>query len=226
MQTFGPHHIIRQSVRLRIAAWIACAAAGLAGCGGSDNGGGGSGPAPQNVAPTISGSPAGNVFAGAAYSFQPSAQDPENATLSFSIQNKPSWAAFSTATGALTGTPTVGNVGTTTGIVITVSDGINSTSLAAFSLSVSQAATASATVNWTAPTTNTDGSSLTDLAGFRIYYGTSITSLNSTVDAPGAATRTQTVASLVPGTYYFSVSAYSGSGVESVLSSPVTATVQ
>ena len=28
------------------------------------------------------------------------------------------------------------------------------------------------TLNWTAPTTNTDGTALTDLAGYKIYYGT------------------------------------------------------
>ena len=55
---------------------------------------------------------------------------------------------------------------------ISVSDGPNSASLAAFSVTVTQVALGSATLSWTAPTQNDDGSPLTDLAGFKIYYGT------------------------------------------------------
>jgi len=197
----------------------------VSGCGGSD-GSGSSGGGSQNAAPTISGSPPGSAQVGAAYSFQPSAQDPENAALSFSIQNKPAWASFSTSTGALAGTPTASFVGTTSNIVISVSDGANTTSLAPFSITVSQPTSSSALVSWTAPTTNTDGTTLTDLAGFRIYYGTSAAALNSTADAAGAATRSFRVGSLVPGTYYFSVTAYTSAGAESSRTAPVVATVQ
>src|SRR5690606_42126443 len=56
--------------------------------------------------------------------------------LTFTIANKPSWADFDEITGALTGTPTHANVGTTTGIVITVSDGTLVASLPAFNLEV------------------------------------------------------------------------------------------
>jgi len=31
---------------------------------------------------------------------------------------------------------------------------------------------AQATVSWIPPTTNTDGTALTDLAGYKVYYGT------------------------------------------------------
>lgn len=76
-----------------------------------------------NDAPSISGSPLTSVAAGQAYSFIPTANDPEGDTpLTFSITNRPSWAVFDTSTGALTGTPTNANVGTTTGIVIRVED--------------------------------------------------------------------------------------------------------
>src|SRR6185437_12630031 len=60
---------------------------------------------------TISGSPATSVQAGQTYKFQPTAKDSSGATLSFSVQNKPSWASFSIATGALSGTPTSSNTG-------------------------------------------------------------------------------------------------------------------
>lgn len=90
-----------------------------------------------NTPPTISGTPAAAVTNGTAYSFTPTADDTDGHTLTFSITNKPSWAAFSTATGALTGTPASINVGTDSGIIITVTDGHGGTaSLPAFSITV------------------------------------------------------------------------------------------
>ena len=93
-----------------------------------------------NDAPTISGTPATTVSEDSAYSFTPTASDDDithGDSLTFSIVNQPSWAAFDTATGALTGTPTNTDVGTTTGIIITVEDqSTASVSLAAFDLTV------------------------------------------------------------------------------------------
>ena len=59
----------------------------------------------SNRAPTISGAPATSVTAGQAYSFRPTAADADNDTLGFSIQNRPTWATFSSVTGQLSGTP-------------------------------------------------------------------------------------------------------------------------
>ncbi len=90
-----------------------------------------------NDAPTISGTPATSVAEDAVYSFQPTASDVDaGATLTFSIVNRPSWATFNTTTGRLSGTPTNANVGTTSSIVISVSDGIVTTALPAFNLTV------------------------------------------------------------------------------------------
>jgi large repetitive protein len=90
-----------------------------------------------NDAPTISGTPATSVNEDSAYSFTPTGADVDvGATLVYSITNQPTWATFSTATGALTGTPANADVGTTTGIVITASDGSLSTNLPAFNLTV------------------------------------------------------------------------------------------
>ncbi|QSX30337.1 cadherin-like domain-containing protein [Shewanella cyperi] len=90
----------------------------------------------ENSPPVISGNPATSINQDAAYSFIPTAADPENDNLSFSIQNKPAWASFDTATGALTGTPGYADVGNFSDIVISVSDGKLSASLAAFNISV------------------------------------------------------------------------------------------
>jgi hypothetical protein len=87
-----------------------------------------------NVAPTISGTPSTTVVEGTSYSFVPTASDADNDALTFTITNQPAWASFDTATGALTGTATT--VGTTSGIVISVTDGTDTASLPAFDLTV------------------------------------------------------------------------------------------
>ncbi len=86
--------------------------------------------------PVVSNTPATSVNAGSAYSYTPAATDPGGYTMSFSIANAPSWATFSTSTGKLSGTPSNSNVGTTSGIVITVSDGHTSTTVGPFSITV------------------------------------------------------------------------------------------
>ena len=91
---------------------------------------------PANRAPTITGSPATSVTAGNSYAFNPVGSDPDGNTLTYSIQNKPSWANFSTSTGRLSGTPTTANVGTSARITITVTDGSLSASLASFTIQV------------------------------------------------------------------------------------------
>jgi Putative Ig domain len=89
-----------------------------------------------NRAPTIAGQPAVSVTAGQAYSFTPSASDADGDALTFSIQNRPAWATFSSSTGRMSGTPTSAQVGTYSNVVISVSDGKTSASLAPFSVEV------------------------------------------------------------------------------------------
>ena len=69
------------------------------------------------------------------------------------------------------GTPTAADVGTYDNIVIRVGDGKTTASLPAFAVTVLAVASGSATLSWTPPTTNTDGSPLTNLAGYRVYWG-------------------------------------------------------
>jgi hypothetical protein len=93
-----------------------------------------------NLPPTITGQPATAVTANTAYSFTPTADDPEKARLTFTIKGKPIWASFNTATGALTGKPTGKQASTYSNIVITVSDGRSRVNLAAFSIQVNNPA--------------------------------------------------------------------------------------
>ncbi|WP_193907415.1 autotransporter-associated beta strand repeat-containing protein [Cellvibrio polysaccharolyticus] len=89
-----------------------------------------------NDTPIISGNPPVSVNQDAAYSFTPGVTDVDSVVFVFSIINQPSWATFDPATGTLSGTPGNADVGTTTGIIIAVSDGTTSTSLPAFNLTV------------------------------------------------------------------------------------------
>ncbi len=178
-----------------------------------------------NQPPTISGTPSLSVMVGSAYSFTPTASDPEGATLTFSIQNKPAWANFSTTTGRLSGTPALGDVLTYSNIVISVSDGTNSVSLPGFNLAVVQPVTGSVTLSWVAPTTNTDGSAL-DLAGYRVNYGRSQSSLDQTAQINNPGIVTYTIDNLAAGTCYFTVRAYSSTGTESTPSNVASKTIQ
>ena len=177
-------------------------------------------PPPSNTPPTISGTPPSAATVGTLYSFTPKASDTDGDPLSFSVQNKPSWASFSIASGALSGTPTSTNAGTYSSIVISVSDGHTSAALAPFSINVTQppTSTGSATLTWTAPTTNTDGSALTDLAGYHIYYGSSPSALSTVVNIANAGATSYTVSGLTSGTWYFAVNAYTTSSQDSSLS--------
>lgn len=73
----------------------------------------------------------------------------------------------------------------------------------------------SALVSWTAPTTNTDGSALTDLAGFKVLFGTSATALSQSKAIANAGAVNTTIPGLSPGTWFFAPRAVNALGVES-----------
>jgi hypothetical protein len=118
----------------------------------------------------------------------------------------------------LSGTPGPEHVGTTAGIAITVSDGEDDASLAAFSVAVQAVATGSATLSWTPPTTNTDGSPLTNLSGYKVYWGTSQGNYSSSVTLNNPGLTSYVVGNLLPGTYFFVATALNTAGVESAFS--------
>lgn len=175
--------------------------------------------------PTIKGTPSTSVTVGSTYRFQPTASDPNGDSLTYSISNRPSWASFNTTTGVLTGQPTLANVGTYSNIVIGVSDGRTTVRLPAFSINVAQNSSGTATLSWTPPTANSDGSTLTNLAGYRVYYGTSANALNQQVQIANPGISTYVMSGLTRGTYYFSVRAYNNAGAESASSNVVSKTI-
>ena len=181
--------------------------------------------APANTAPTISGHAAAAVNVGMAYSFTPKAADANQDELAFSIRNMPDWAKFNTASGTLSGTPTAGDVGTYANIQISVNDGKAGAALPAFTIAVNQMSAGNAALDWTAPTENTDGSALTNLAGYRVHYGTSSDQLTQVEKLTNPGLTSYVVDNLSAGTWYFSVSSYSANGTESSSSAVISTTI-
>jgi hypothetical protein len=195
---------------------------------------------------TINGTPTTAVEAERWYGFQSWATDTDGRTVIYSIKNKPSWASFSTEYGHLYGVPPTSAVGTYDDIVISASDGLSQSSLPPFCIKVTATApssgctsgssgstgagtstgTGSATVTWKAPILNTNGTAVTNLAGYDIKYGTSATNLSTTVKVASPGTTSYVIGNLAAGTYYFAVTAYNSAGETSTVSNVASKTVK
>ena len=82
-----------------------------------------------------------------------------------------------------------------------------------------------ATLSWEAPTTTTTGSALTDLAGYRIYYGISASDLSQSIQLNTVGVQTYVIDNLGNGTWYFAIKAVTTVGVESALSDIVSKSI-
>ena len=140
----------------------------------------------------------------------------------FSAANLPGWANFNTASGGISGTPGDADVGIASNIRITVTDGSSSVTLGPFSITVTSISLGSATLSWTPPTENEDGTAIIDLAGYRIYWGTTPGSYPNSVTINNPGVVMFVVENLVPGSYEFAVTAFNTAGVESVYSNTAT----
>lgn len=167
----------------------------------------------------LQGAPPTTVLANSPYYFQPKVSASSTLVV-FSITGKPQWAQFDSSTGALSGTPGTSDEGTTGHIVISARNDTSTASLAPFVVSIKAqtTGTATATITWTAPTENTDGSPVTNLAGYQISYGTNPQELNSTVTVNDASATSYVLKGLDPGDYYFVVVAFNSSGASSAKS--------
>lgn len=197
----------------------------------SSSGGTSSGGTTTGTKLLITGTPPATANVGTAYSFQPTTAVPSGQTATFKVYNKPSWASFSSSTGRLYGTPTAANVGTYRWVQIEAVAGTSTSWLPSYTLTVSgstgtTSSTGSATISWTPPTQNTNGSTLTNLAGYRIYYGTSQTNLSNVVNITNPGLVTYVLSNLSTTTYYFAMTSVNSSGTESPRSNVVSHLVQ
>jgi len=87
---------------------------------------------------------------------------------------------------------------------------------ATYNLMCEWLASESVTLSWTAPTQNTDGSPLTDLAGFNIKYGTTPGGpYPNEVSISNPSITTFVVSPLTSGNWFFVATAFNALGVES-----------
>lgn len=86
---------------------------------------------------------------------------------------------------------------------------------------------AEATLSWTPPTQNEDGSPLTDLAGYNFYYGTATGVYDQgPINLPDPTATEYVVTGLANDTtYYFVATAYNTAGTESQYSGEATKTI-
>jgi hypothetical protein len=78
-----------------------------------------------------------------------------------------------------------------------------------------------ALVSWTPPTNNTDDSTLTDLAGFKIYYGTFPGEYDQTITINNSGLSSYLVENLASSDWFFVMTAFNSSGIESAYSAEV-----
>jgi hypothetical protein len=112
-----------------------------------------------------------------------------------SVASNPTSTVTTATTTPASGTNTSGTVAKTTTPVTTV-NGV-------------------ATLDWLPPTENSDGSALTNLAGYTVYYGTSPDNLAHSMKVTNPGLTAYAVTGLTSGTWYFAVTSYSADGVES-----------
>ncbi|SFR50687.1 ELWxxDGT repeat-containing protein [Pseudidiomarina maritima] len=89
-----------------------------------------------NDAPTITGTPAAFAEVDEAYSFTPTVEDIDNDVLTFGAENLPTWLTIDTATGTLSGAPTMEDIAVWVDISLSVNDGTVSASLPVFTIEV------------------------------------------------------------------------------------------
>ena len=182
--------------------------------------------AAANQPPVISGSPATSVTIGQAYNFTPTASDPEGQPLTFSIANRPAWASFSTEHRPVERDPRRRRCRQ---LFRHRHLGLGSARpvprCRASRSRCSRCQLGSATIRWTPPTEDTTGAPLTNLAGYRIVYGTNSSNLNQVLELPNPGLTSGMVEGLAPATWYFAVKAYTTSGAESALSNIASKTI-
>ncbi len=193
-----------------------------AGCGG----GGGSGssvasqaspdPAPvaTNHAPTISGDATAYARVGRNYVYQPTFNDPDGDSLSFSASNLPPWASLDAKSGRITGTPAGNDLGEYEDITITVADASHRAVTRPFSITVLTSATGVASLQWEQPAAKVSGAPLDDLAGYRIVYGRDANDLDHSVLINDPAQTSFEFTELDEGIWYFAVIAVNVNGLE------------
>jgi Fibronectin type III domain len=100
-------------------------------------------------------------------------------------------------------------------------------SLNAFSITVTTTTSdGSVILSWQAPTKNTDGTTLTNLAGYRVHYGTAPGNYTESSQLADQTLTSVVIEELAPARWYFAVKAYNSTGIESDFSDSVNKLIE
>ena len=93
-------------------------------------------------------------------------------------------------------------------------------------VSVVQQSDGTALLSWTPPTENTDNSTLTDLAGYKIYYGTFPGDYDKSITLNNEGLSSYLVENLASSDWFFVMTAFNSFGRESDYSVEVSKTIE
>jgi hypothetical protein len=125
---------------------------------------------------------------------------------------------------AISGSKSTGALSATT--VYTLScTGAGGTTNQSATVTVTASNNGTATLTWVPPTQNTDGTPVTTLIGYHIYYGTSAGSMTQSIVISSASTTSYEITGLASGTWYFAVAADAADGTESAPSNVGSKTI-
>ena len=173
-----------------------------------------SAPRPNNRAPGIVVDAPSPAHVGVRYELQPAVSNPENHRLTFSAENLPSWASLDASSGKITGTPQTTDIGEHEDIVIKVADAGHRAATMPFAISVIGSGEGVARLEWQRPSSKLDGSTLDDLAGYRICYGRDPEDLDHSVFISDPSQTSYEFSTLDAGVWYFAVISVNANGLE------------
>ena len=106
-------------------------------------------------------------------------------------------------------------------IIVSATDADGKSSTDKLTVTRESTGTSSATLSWNPPVQRTDGTPLTDLAGYKIFYGRMSGIYDYQIDINNPTISTYLVENLVSGNWYFALAAYDSQGIESDRSNEV-----
>ncbi len=140
-----------------------------------------------------------------------------NSTNATSCTASGDWSGAKGATGA----ETINSITNNSQFILDCS-GTGGSASASVNVAVVMSNNGTALLSWTPPTENTDGSTLTDLVGYRVYYGTQPGNYTESVEIANPGLASYLIENLAPASWYFVMTSYNTANIESAYSEEVS----